>query len=166
MELIGLRSRQAISRLLDRLVAEGLVSTGPQGKLIPHAPNGGVPLLGIVEAGWPSPAEEELLDTMSLDQYLIQNKEATYILQVKGDSMIDAGIREGDLVIVERTSAPRVGDIVIAEVDGEWTMKYLRKRGDTFYLVPANPRYKPIAATHELRIVAVVIAVVRKYKRS
>ena len=86
------------------------------------------PLLGIVEAGFPS-AEEELIDTMSLDEYLIENKEASYILRVKGDSMIDAGIREGDLVIVERTNAPRVGDIVIAEVDGEWTMKYLRKRG-------------------------------------
>ena len=105
------------------------VTKDPQGKLIPRALNGEVPLLGIVEAGFPSPAEEELIDTMSLDEYLIENKEASYILRVKGDSMIDAGIREGDLVIVERTNAPRVGDIVIAEVDGEWTMKYLRKRG-------------------------------------
>jgi repressor LexA len=102
---------------------------------------------------------------MSFNEYLIQNKEATYILEVKGDSMIDAGILEGDLVVVERTNAPRVGDIVIADVDGAWTMKFLRKRGETFYLVAANPRYKPIVATQELRIVAVVIAVVRKYKR-
>ena len=165
MELVGFRSRQAVFRLIDRLIAEGLVSKDPQGKLIPHAPHDGVPLLGIVEAGFPSPAEEELIDTMSLDDYLIQNKEATYILQVKGDSMIDAGIREGDLVIVERNNTPRVGDIVIAEVDGEWTMKYLRKRGETYYLVPANQKYKPIVATKELRIEAVVIAVVRKYKR-
>ena len=78
--------------------------------------------------------------------------------------MIDAGIREGDLVIVERTNAPRVGDIVIAEVDGEWTMKYLRKRGDHLYLAPANPRYKPIVPK-ELKVVAVVTAVVRKYQR-
>jgi repressor LexA len=165
MELVGFRSRQAVFRLIDRLIAEGLVSKDPQGKLIPHAPHDGVPLLGIVEAGFPSPAEEELIDTMSLDDYLIQNKEATYILQVKGDSMIDAGIREGDLVIVERNNAPRVGDIVIAEVDGEWTMKYLRKRGETYYLVPANQKYKPIVATKELRIEAVVIAVVRKYQQ-
>jgi repressor LexA len=165
MELVGFRSRQAVFRLIDRLVAEGLVSKDPQGKLIPCAPHDEVPLLGIVEAGFPSPAEEELIDTMSLDDYLIQNKEATYIFQVKGDSMIEPGIREGDLVIVERTSAPRVGDIVIAEVDGEWTMKYLRKRGETYYLVPANRKYKPIVATKELRIEVVVIAVVRKYKR-
>ena len=97
--------------------------------------------------------------------YLIENKEATYILKVKGDSMIGAGIREGDLVIVERTNAPRVGDIVIAEVDGEWTMKYLRKRGETLYLAAANPRYKPIVPKEELKVVAVVTAVVRKYTR-
>jgi repressor LexA len=165
MELVGFRSRHAVSRLVDRLVAAGLVTKDPQGKLIPCASNGAVPLLGIVEAGFPSPAEEELLDTMSLDDYLIENKEATYLLQVKGDSMIGAGIREGDLVIVERTTAPRVGDIVIAEVDGEWTMKYLRKRGQTLYLAAANPRYQPIVPKEELKVVAVVTAVVRKYPR-
>ena len=101
---------------------------------------------------------------MSLDEYLIENKEASYILRVKGDSMIDAGIREGsgDRRAHERA---RVGDIVIAEVDGEWTMKYLRKRGDRLYLAPANPRYKPIVPKEELKVVAVVTAVVRKYAR-
>jgi SOS regulatory protein LexA len=141
------------------------VTTDPQGKLIPHAGTGAVPLLGIVEAGFPSPAEEELIDTMSLDDYLIDNKEASYLLEVKGDSMINAGILPGDVVIVERTHAPRVGDIVIAEIDGDWTMKYLRKRGDTLSLAPANPRYKPIVPKNELKVVAVVTAVVRKYRR-
>ena len=163
MELVGFRSRNAVYCLIDRLVAEGLVSKDSQGKLIPTRHNGDVPLLGIVEAGWPSPAEEELLDTMSLDQYLIKNKEATYLLQVKGDSMIDAGILPGDLVIVERTNAPRVGDIVIAEVDGEWTMKFLRKRGNQLYLAPANKNYRPIVPQDALKVVAVVKAVVRKY---
>ena len=100
---------------------------------------------------------------MNLDEYLIQNKEASYILKVTGDSMIEAGIQPGDMVIVERTATPRVGDIVIAEVDGEWTIKYLQKRGDTYYLVPANSKYKPIVATESLKIAAVVKAVVRKY---
>jgi hypothetical protein len=77
MELVGFRSRHAVSRLVDRLVAEGLVTKDPQGKLIPRALNGEVPLLGIVEADFPSPAEEELIDTMSLDEYLIENQEAT-----------------------------------------------------------------------------------------
>jgi SOS regulatory protein LexA len=163
MELVGFRSRNAVYCLIDRLLAEGLVSKDSQGQLIPTRRNGDVPLLGIVAAGWPSPAEEELLDTMSLDQYLINNKEATYLLQVKGDSMIDAGILPGDLVIVERTNAPRVGDIVIAEVDGEWTMKFLRKRGNQLYLAPANKNYRPIVPQDALKVVAVVKAVVRKY---
>jgi repressor LexA len=119
----------------------------------------------MVEAGWPSPAEEELIDTMSLDEYLIENKEATYLLQVKGDSMLDAGIQPGDLVIVERTTTPRVGDIVIAEVDGEWTMKFLRKQGSRLYLAPANKKYRPIFPKEALKVVAVVTAVVRKYRK-
>ena len=163
MELVGFRSRYAVYCLVERLVAEGLVIKDAQGKLIPTEKSNGIPLLGIVEAGWPSPAEEELIDTMNLDEYLIQNREASYILKVTGDSMIEAGIQPGDLVIVERTNTPRVGDIVIAEVDGEWTMKYLRKRGETLYLAPANRKYKPIVPRGELKIAAVVKAVVRKY---
>jgi SOS regulatory protein LexA len=164
MELAGFRSYHAVSHLVDHLVAEGLVTKDAHGKLLPTTRNGELPLLGIIEAGFPSPAEEELIDTMSLDDYLIDNREATYLLRVKGDSMLYAGIRPGDLVIVERTNHPRVGDIVIAEVDGEWTMKFLRKRGDQLYLAPANPKYRPIFPKQELKVVAVVIAVVRKYK--
>jgi len=163
MELASFRSRHAVSKLIARLVAEGLVTKDGQGKIIPNKLYGGVPVLGIVEAGWPSPAEEEIIDTMNLDEYLIQNKEASYILKVTGDSMIEAGIQPGDLVIVERTTTPKIGDIVIAEVDGEWTMKYLRKRGTTLYLAPANAHYKPIVPKGELKIAAVVKAVVRKY---
>jgi len=81
-----------------------------------------VPVLGTVIAGFPSPAEEELADTMTLDEYLITNKEATYILKVNGESMIDAGILPGDLLLVKRGIDPRDGDIVIAQVDREWTM--------------------------------------------
>lgn len=120
-------------------------------------------LLGVVEAGFPSPAEEELLDTISLDDYLIGRKEATYILRVKGDSMRNAGILPGDMIIVERTSQSRDGDIVIAEVDGQWTMKYFRQRGDRVCLEAANPKYHPIVPQHELKIAAVVRAVIRKY---
>jgi SOS-response transcriptional repressor LexA len=90
MQLVGFRSRNAVFCLIDRLIAAGLVTKDAQGKLIPTQQDGEVPLLGIVEAGWPSPAEEELIDTISLDQYLIDNREATYLLQVKSDSMIEA----------------------------------------------------------------------------
>lgn len=119
---------------------------------------------GTVEAGFPSPAEEELVDTLSLDELLITNREASFLLKVTGDSMTGAGIMPGDMVIVDRGQTPKSGDIVIAEVDGEWTMKYLRKRSDSVLLVPANPKYKPIRPRHELKIAGVVTAVVRKYK--
>jgi len=163
MELVGFRSRHSVYRLIDCLVAEGLVSKDPQGKLIPHTQNGGVPLLGIVEAGWPSPAEEELKDTITLDEYLIRNKEATYLLMVKGDSMIDAGIMPGDLLIVERGAAVRDGDIVIAQIDREWTIKYFRQRGSKVFLEAANKDYQPLHPTEELNIAAVVRGVVRRY---
>ena len=122
-----------------------------------------VKLLGVVEAGWPSPAEEELLDTMSFDEYLVPNWEAAYILRVKGDSMTGAGIHPGDMVLVERDVNPRPGDIVIAEVDGQWTMKYFRQHGRRVSLEAANPAYPPIVPQQELKIAAVVRAVIRKY---
>jgi repressor LexA len=121
-------------------------------------------LLGNIWAGWPSPAEEELQDTMTLDEWLINNREATYMLKVKGDSMIDAGIMEGDTALVDRSITPRSGDIVIAEVDGNWTMKYLQQTGNKVELVPANKKYKPIVPRSDLKVAAVVISIIRKYK--
>lgn len=122
-----------------------------------------VKVLGVVEAGWPSPAEEELLDAMSFDDYLVSNKDASYILRVKGNSMIDARIHPGDMVLVERTRTPRDGDIVISEIDDEWTMKRFRQQGQRVWLEAANAAYPPISPQRELTIVAVVCAVVRKY---
>jgi repressor LexA len=68
------------------------------------------------------------------------------------------------MVIVDKGQTPKSGDIVIAEVDGQWTMKYLKKRGDSVALIPANPKYKPIRPRHELKIAGVVTAVIRKYR--
>ncbi len=131
---------------------------------IPLAGSQSYRLLGLVEAGFPSPAEEELRDTLSLDEFLVENPDASFLLKVSGDSMAGAGILPGDLVIVDRGQTGKSGDIVIAEVDGEWTMKYLKKSGDAVYLVPANPRYRPVKPKRELKIAGVVTAVVRKYK--
>jgi repressor LexA len=91
------------------------------------------------------------------------NKQSTYLLEVKGDSMIDEGIKEGDLVIVERRGDPKDGDIVIAEVDGGWTMKYFKKKGSLIYLKPANKNYSPIYPQYDLKVAAIVKGVVRKY---
>lgn len=163
MAMLGFKSKNAVYKLVNKLIGEGVLDKDSTGRLIPNKLFGEVPVLGLVEAGFPTAAEEELVDTMSLDDYLIENKEATYLLEVKGDSMIEAGIQEGDLVIVERKNEPKDGDIVIAEVDGGWTMKYFRKRAGQIYLEPANKAYKNIYPTQDLKVAAIVKGVVRKY---
>jgi repressor LexA len=161
--LVGFKSKNAVAKLIDKMIDEGIIAKDSAGKIIPTRMFDEVPVLGLVEAGFPTTAEESSSDTMSIDDYLIEKKESTYILEVKGDSMIEAGICEGDLVIAERTQNAREGDIVIAEVDGGWTMKYLRKKNGKPYLEPANKNFKNIYPTEELRIAAIVKGVVRKY---
>ena len=163
-ELVGFSSKNAVSKFVNKLVQNGVLEKDGKGKLIPRSISATARVLGTVEAGFPSPAEEELADTMSLDELLIQNPQATFLLKVSGDSMSGAGILPGDMVIVDKGQTPKSGDIVIAEVDGEWTMKYLKKRGSDVALIPANPKYKPIKPKKELKIAGVVTAVVRKYK--
>jgi repressor LexA len=162
-EMMHYASTNAVNRLVNKLIEEGYVSKDASGRLIPGAKFESVRILGLVEAGFPSPAEEELADTMSLDEYLVDNKEATYMLKVNGESMIDAGIMPGDMVLVERGSNARDGAIVIAEVDGGWTMKYFRKTSNRIWLEPANAKFKPIIPEADLRIAAIVKAVIRKY---
>jgi repressor LexA len=122
-------------------------------------------MLGSVQAGFPSPEEEVLSDTISMDEYLINKPETSFLLQVSGDSMTGAGIMEGDLVIIERGRTPKIGDIVIAEVDEDWTMKYFQKQGKQIVLVAANPKYPDIKPRSELKLGGVVIAVIRKYHK-
>lgn len=163
MNLLGFKSKNAAFKLVQKLVEEGMLEKDSSGKLVPNKLLGEVPLLGLVKAGFPSAAEEQMLDSMNIDEFLIKRKDATYLLEVDGDSMIDAHIAPGDLVVAERTNTARDGDIVIAEVDGEWTMKYLRHKLGRVWLEPANKKYKPIYPTEELKIAAVVKGVVRKY---
>ena len=163
-ELVGFKSKNAVFKLVGRLEAANVLKRDDKGRLIPVSIKNTTKVLGTVEAGWPSPAEEELADTLSLDEFLIENPAATFMLKVSGDSMTGAGIMPGDMVLVDKGAVPKSGDIVIAEVDNEWTMKYLRKRGESVSLVPANPAYKPIKPKDELRIAGVVTAVIRKYK--
>ena len=163
MNLTGFHSKNAVFKLINRLVQSGLIEKDSLGHIIPKRIFGETKVLGVIEAGFPSPAEEELLDTMSLDEYLISNKEATFILQVSGDSMIEAGIMPKDLALVERTNEAKPGDIVIAEVDGKWTMKFLRKKGGQLCLEAANKKYPDIYPEEELKISAVVKAVIRRY---
>ena len=162
--LLGYRSKGGVSALVGHLIRRGMVARDKTGRLLPTSLlAGGIKLVGSVQAGFPSPAEEELLDTMSLDEYLIRKPESSYLVKVTGDSMIEAGILPGDLVIVERGRDPKPGDIVIAEVDGHWTMKFFEKRGGKITLRAANKKYPPICPEQELAIGGVVVGNLRKY---
>jgi repressor LexA len=121
--------------------------------------------LGYVEAGFPSPAEEMALDRVTMDELLLGAREKMYLLRVKGLSMVDAGIFEGDLLVVERTTHARVGDIVVANIDGEWTVKYLREKRGRRYLEAANEEYADLWPEHSLEVGGVVRSVIRTYAR-
>jgi len=163
-KLLGYKTKSAAYALVSKLVDEGFVVRDRTGKLLPGESLTSIRRLGTVAAGFPSAAEEDRSDMMTLDEWIIDNREATYMLSVSGDSMKDAGIIEGDTVIVEKNKKPKPGQIVIADVDGEWTMKYLRRdRGGDMYLQAANDRYPDIRPSQSLNIAAVVTAVVRKY---
>jgi SOS-response transcriptional repressor LexA len=100
LKVFGVRSKNAAFKRVRTLIKEGFLEKDSSGRLIPRSLLKPARVLGTVAAGFPSPAEEELADTMSLDEYLISNPQATYLLKVDGDSMIDAGIRPRDLVLV------------------------------------------------------------------
>jgi len=165
LELFGYRSKNSVFGLLQRLQQLGYVTRGPGGRL-GWTPKliGSIRLLGTVQAGFPSPAEEELVDTMSLDEFLVERPEATFLLTVTGDSMIEAGIHPGDILLVEKGLTPRKNDIVVAQVDGEWTVKYFGRDRHGVYLDPANRRYHRIRPRESLLIGGVVRAVIRKYR--
>jgi SOS regulatory protein LexA len=166
--LWNVKSTNAVHKISLRLIeTDYLTKDRTTGALLPGRALTHVRLLGSVTAGFPSPAEEELADTIDLNELLIKHPEATYVLRAQGNSMIEAGIFNGDLVLVRRTSTAKAGDIVIARVDGDgYTMKYLRKRTGKFYLEPANKHYQPIFPEQELKIEAVVIASIRQFHAS
>ena len=162
--LFRVKSKNTASVMARKLVAAGALTRTSTGRLSAPGRKAAEPLrvLGLVAAGFPSPAEEALLDTISLDEYLIRRPEATFMLRVDGDSMIEAGILPGDTVLVERGRTPRNGDIVIACVDGAWTMKYFYKDGKGVRLEPANKKYETIRPKSRLAVEGVVSSVVRK----
>ena len=121
-----------------------------------------IPLFGNrVSAGFPSPAADYVEARLSADDYLVDNPISTYFVRVKGDSMIDAGMNDGDVLVVDRSIEPSIGQIVLAEVDGEFTVKYLGQN----QLIPANTKYKPLAFGdgQTVVIIGVVIGSMRRY---
>lgn len=162
MELFKVSSRSTGFQIAERAVEEGIVTKDPLGKLIPAPGLFSVPRVGRIRAGFAAPAEEELADTITIGEYLLEQPNASYLLTVEGDSMEGAGILDGDMVIFVRTHDTKPGDIVVALTEDGYTLKYLRKRGAAFYLEAANDRY-PDIHPQEGQIIGKVVATFRKY---
>lgn len=126
-----------------------------------------VPLFGhTVRAGFPSPADDYVADTLDLNDHLMPRKEASFLLRAKGDSMIEAGINDGDILIIDRSLNATDGHTVIATLDGQFTVKRLEKKRGKIRLLPANPEFAPIEIKdeQELQIWGVVTSVIHSLK--
>ena len=159
-EEVGLRSTASVSYHLQALQAKGLLQApGAKGRkraLVTGARPGQIPVVGVVTAGMPILAVENQEGTIPW------NDPGCFALRVRGDSMLNAGILPGDKVIVQPQSTADDGQIVVARLEDEATVKRLRRRGGEIWLLPENDAYAPIDGTHA-EIIGVVKAVVREY---
>jgi len=121
-------------------------------------------VVGTVVAGFPSPAEQYIEPPLDINAYLIKRKEATFLMHVDGDSMKDAAILDKDVIVVDRSLRPASGDIIVASVDGEFTVKYYRKDKNGVRLEPANPDFPVIRMRpgQQMQYFGKVVGVVRK----
>ena len=117
-----------------------------------------------ISAGFPSPANDFKEIRISLDKELVKNKEATFYARVSGDSMVGAGLDDGDLLVIDRSLNPENGKIAVCLIDGEFTVKRIKKENNKLYLIPENKKYTPIELKeeNELIIWGVVEYVIKK----
>ena len=162
-ELLGFRSKASVAKFVRRMVDRGVLRKAPGGRLAPAPAFFARPLVGRSPAGFPSPADELLEDAITIDDYLVDHPSRTVLVLVRGDSMIGAGIHDGDYVVVERAERARPGQIVVARVDGEFTIKFLRRDETGYFLSPANPHYPDIRPEGELDIFGIVRGQFRRY---
>ena len=163
--VVGLSSTSSVFALVGRLTEAGYLER-VDGRIAPTRRFFARPLLGRVRAGVPEPASQEQPEVLTIDDFLIDDPNRTALVTVRGDSMKDVGLLEGDLVVVETNAATRPGDIVVAVVDGEMTVKTLRTdRAGEYFLEPANAAYQPIRPSGSLEIVGVVVGQFRRYRK-
>ena len=162
LKIFGFSSKNAVFKTITKFVDEGLLKKD-NGKLSPTNKFFALPLVGIVKAGHPILAEENK-EYLSLDDYLIGDPQLSFLLKVSGDSLSGIGIYDGDIVIVEKKNQANLDDVVLAQVDSEWTLKILKmdRQKRKNFLMPANPKYPPIFPKSELLIFGVVRGLVRK----
>jgi repressor LexA len=162
--VVGLSSSSSIFALVGRLTKAGYLER-VEGRIAPTRRFFARPLLGPVRAGLPQPASQCEPEVLTLDDYLIDEPNRTSLHKVRGDSMRDLGILDGDLVAVEQNAPCAPGDIVLAVVDDEMTVKTLRRESNGgYFLEAANPAFQPIRPTSSLEILGVVVSVARRIR--
>lgn len=166
-EVLGLASSGGVFKALGRLIDAGYLERVAGGRIAPTNKFFSLPLLGTVRAGLPQPADQdEGFELVNIDDYLVGHPERTSFCRVKGDSMRDAGLLDGDMVVVEANSPTKPGDIVVAVVDNEITVKYLRTdRSKRWRLEPANVAYDVIYPGSSLEVLGVVVGSFRRFDR-
>lgn len=162
-ETLWLASKASVFAFYQQMLDEGYLAK-KEGRYYPSTRLTTIPLFASVRAGDPTEASDEKIDDIALEKYLIDDPRETFFVLVKGDSMLDAWIHEGDTLIVNKTKKPRVGDIVVAVVDGDFTVKYLAQDDQKkFVLDPANSAYTRIIPEATLELCGVVTWSFRKY---
>ena len=163
-EVVGFKAKNAAVKLATRLTEAGFLRPAPGGKLAPTARFFEMPLFDSpVQAGVAAQIHgQEAGELVTIDSYLIEAPSKTVLLRVKGDSMQDAGVLDGDLAVVERSQNASAGEFVVAVVDGAFTLKELGYEGEQPILIPHNDRYARIRPERDLEIFGIVRGIVRK----
>ena len=161
LQIFNLSSKNAVFKIIQKFIELGFFKKEGN-KIAPASKFFALPLVGLVKAGFPILAEENR-DYLTLDEYLIDDYQSSFLLKVSGDSLMGLGIFDGDIVVVERKRQAISGDIVLAQIDRDWTLKIFKKDGIKAHLESANPKYPPFYPKQELQIFGVVKAVIRKF---
>lgn len=163
LKIFGFSSKNAVYKIIQKLIGAGFLKNDSN-KIVPTKQFFALPLLGNVKAGFPILADSHK-EYMSLDEYLIEDPTSSFLLKVSGDSLIGIGIFNGDIVIIEKRKLANTGDVVLAQIDREWTLKILRRDREKqlSYLSSANPKYPPFYPREELQIFGKVKGVIRKF---
>ncbi len=164
--VFGIASKSWVKTILTRLSKADFIERTPDGVWVPMRQFFARPLAeSAVPAGMPVSVDSGQGELFIIDEMLIDTPSKTTLIPVKGDSMIEAGIHDGDVAVVEKRMSANVGDIVVAIVDSEFTLKTLDKERGKFILRPANQAYPVIRPQGMLEIFGVLVGLIRKYRK-
>ncbi|KPF70055.1 hypothetical protein IP84_04225 [beta proteobacterium AAP99] len=164
-DVLGMASTASVFGLISRLEQSGFLRKTEAKRLAPAARFFERPVVGTVRAGVPQATAQSEFEVLTIDDYLVEEPNRTVLVRVRGDSMKDAGFLDGDLVAVLRGAPAEPGDVVVAVVDDETTLKTLAKDDSGYYLQAANAAYGPIRPMDSLELLGPVVGSIRKLKR-